>query len=109
MKPRTLLQLVVALPTLAFAHGEPPPHDCARPVRPPDKTDDVVWNAFVDRMDAYRGCMSTFIEANHQAADHHRAAANAATDEWNEFVRTSLNVPEDFPWPAPEPMRRHEN
>lgn len=106
MKPRALLQVIVMTPALAFAHAEAPSHDCVRPVRPPDKNDEVVWNTFVDRMDAYRACMSAFIETNHRAADHHRAAANAATDEWNEFVRSSLNVPEDFPWPPPDAIRR---
>ena len=76
--------------------------DCAQPVRPPDKTDTVVWNHFVDQVGVYRSCMNAFITANHAAADRYRAAANAATEEWNEFVHSSLNVPEDFPWPPPE-------
>ena len=39
---------------------------------------------------------------NNEAADRHRTAANAATEEWNAFVHGSLNVPEDFPWPLPD-------
>jgi hypothetical protein len=79
---------------------------CVQPIRPPDKTDSGRWNAFVDQVDAYRSCMNAFITENHAAADRHRAAANAATDEWNEFVHESLNVPEDFPWP---PEGAHTN
>ena len=55
----------------------------------------------MDQVDAYRDCMTRFIAENNDAADRHRAAANAATVEWNAFVHSSLNVPEDFPWPPP--------
>lgn len=92
--------VLVAQPSLAAA--EPPHPDCVQPVRPPDKSDAVAWNRFVDRVDVYRSCMNAFITANHAAADRYRAAANAATEEWNQFVHSSLNVPEDFPWPPPE-------
>jgi hypothetical protein len=61
------------------------------------------WNAFVDDVDTYRDCTSTFVADNHAAAERHRAAANAATEAWNAFVRSSLNVPEDYPWPPPDP------
>ena len=91
--------MVLVVPALAFAHDAPPAHSCAAPTRPADKTNELEWNGFVDAMNAYRACMSAFIEANHAGSDHHRQAANAATEEWNAFVRGSLNVPEDFPWP----------
>lgn len=97
--PRTLLAIVALIPVLAFGHAEPPSHGCIQPTRPPDKTDSVVWNHFIDLVDDYRSCMSGFIAENHEAAEHHRAAANAATAEWNAFVHNSLNVPEDFPLP----------
>jgi hypothetical protein len=85
-----------------FAAAVPPPPSCVQPVRPPDKTDAVAWNRFVDQVDAYRSCMNAYITENHAAADRYRAAANAATEAWNAFVHGSLNVPEDFPWPPPE-------
>jgi hypothetical protein len=76
-----------------------PAHDCVRPARPFDIHDEVLWNGFVDAVNAYRACISDYIERNHDAANAHRTAANRATDEWNDFVRRSLNVPEHFPWP----------
>jgi len=104
---QTLLLMAAALvapPSLADA--EPPLHPaCVQPVRPPDKSDSVAWNRFVDRVDVYRSCMNAFITESHAAADRYRAAANAATEAWNEFVHSSLNVPEDFPWPPVETGR----
>ncbi len=96
-----LIVFAALLPGLAFAHDQQPTHACLQPTRPADKNDAAVWNRFVDRVDAYRACMSAFIQQNNEAADRHRAAANAATEEWNAFVHQSLNVPEDFPWPPP--------
>jgi hypothetical protein len=96
------LCLVAFPPTFAFGHSEPPTHTCMQPTRPPDKNDAEVWNRFIDQVDTYRSCMSQFIAENQQAAELHRAAANAATEEWNTFVHSSLNVPEDFPWPKPD-------
>ena len=103
MKQRVgvILGATVLVPTLALAHAEQPKHACVQPVRPPDKTDAEVWNRFMDQVDVYRDCMNRFIAENNDAADRHRAAANAATVEWNAFVHGSLNVPEDFPWPPP--------
>ncbi len=94
-----LAALLGAVP--AIAHDPAPQPDCVAPVRPADKIDVERWNAFVDAVDVYRACMNAFIQANHAAADAHRGAANAATDSWNAFVRSSLNAPEDYPWPPP--------
>jgi hypothetical protein len=87
---------------LLFRKTRPPLSDTRlQPTRPPNKNDVDVWNHFIDQVDAYRACMSKFIAENNEAAERHRAAANAATEEWNTFVHSSLNVPEDFPWPPP--------
>lgn len=96
-----LLAMMAAVPA-AWADPEAPAHDCVRPERPADDQDTARWNRFADRTDAYRACINAFVERNHRAADSHRAAANAATQEWNAFVRGSLNVPEDYPWPPEE-------
>ena len=54
-----------------------------------------------DRMrhefDEYRACVNRFVEAHYAASDRHRVVANSATQDWNAFVRSELNVPEDFP------------
>lgn len=95
-----LLGVIAVLSSLAsVAHEATPVPDCQAPVRPPDQQDTARWNAFVDAVDAYRACMNAFIQANHLAASQHREAANQATQAWNAFVRASLNVPRDYPWP----------
>ena len=101
-RTRIALALMLLIPALALAHSPQPTHGCAQPIRPPDKNDSDVWNRFMDQVDVYRACMSSFITENNEAADRHRAAANAATAQWNAFVHESLNVPEDFPWPLPD-------
>jgi hypothetical protein len=100
-----LLLLAAALVVPPGAAAEPLSPPCVQPARPPDKTDTLRWNRFVDQVDAYRSCMNAFITENHAAADRYRAAANAATETWNQFVHNSLNVPEDFPWPPVETGR----
>jgi hypothetical protein len=95
---------LLALATGVQAHDPAPAHGCQAPARPVDDQDDALWQAFLDDVDAFRGCISDYAAANHRAADAHRQAANAATLDWNVFVRRELNVPEDYPWP-PEPRR----
>jgi hypothetical protein len=75
---------------------------CTAPTRPDDDQNDLLWQRFLDDVDGFRSCVSDYAAANHQAAESHAHAANAATLEWNRFVRAELNVPEDYPWP-PEP------
>ncbi len=96
---RYLAVLLLCLPVLASADLPVPDHGCVAPVRPGDGVDERTWGEFLAGVDGYRACISDFAASNHEAADTHRAAANGATQAWNEFVRDSLNVPEDFPWP----------
>jgi hypothetical protein len=94
------LGLLAAAP--APAHTPPPVHECNGPQRPVDDQDDRQWRAFLGAVDEFRSCISGFAEEHHAAADRHRDSANAAIMDWNQFVRSGLNVPQDFPWP-PEP------
>lgn len=93
------LCLVSAPP--AFAHDTAPAHGCAAPSRPADDQDDVSWQHYLDDVDAFRTCISAFADANRHAAQMHNQAANAATRDWNGFVKRELNVPQDYPWPPP--------
>jgi hypothetical protein len=83
----------------AGAHDSPPAHGCAAPGRPADDQNDVLWQRYLDDVDAFRGCVSDFVEASQAAAAAHGEAARRATQDWNEYVRANLNVPEDYPWP----------
>ncbi|NJN51293.1 MAG: hypothetical protein HC809_05455 [Gammaproteobacteria bacterium] len=99
---RIVAALFMVSALVAAAHDISPAPGCRAPERPPDQDDVERWNGFVDAVDAYRACINEFIASNHAAASHHRSAANAATETWNTFVRSSLNVPQDYPWPPPE-------
>ena len=97
---RLLFICLVILAPFAAAHTPVPVHGCAMPERPPDDVDEMTWNRFLEGVERYRACISDFVRRNYAASDAHRDAANAATLDWNAFVRDSLNVPEDFPWQA---------
>jgi hypothetical protein len=101
IRPRGALAvlLVLCAATAAYAHNPVPPHGCQAPTRPANDQDDVLWESYLAAVDRFRACISDFATANHQAAERHHEAANAATLDWNRFVRDELNVPEDFPWP----------
>ena len=80
----------------ATAHPLAPEASCSEPVRPP-RSDVARWNAFVDAVDVYRTCISSFAADQYSASEAHRFAAERATERWNAFVRDNLNVPADFP------------
>jgi hypothetical protein len=100
-----LLAATVVCVTPVRAHDAPPPAGCHAPVRPADEQNDLLWQVFLDDVDDFRQCISDFVQANQAAALVHNQAARQATEAWNGFVRSSLNVPEDFPWPPEEPER----
>jgi len=82
----------------ALAH-EPMAHGCVAPTRPADDQDDVLWAAFLEEIDVFQSCITAAADRHQAASEAHQQAAFAAVDAWNDFVRTSLNAPEDFPWP----------
>ncbi len=100
---KSTLILVIAAAALGVApvrgHDVPPQPGCQAPTRPADDQNDLLWQAYLEDVDNFRQCISDFVDANQAAAVTHNEAARQATEAWNEFVRTSLNVPEDFPWP----------
>ena len=96
---RLVMILLLLVPVLGVADLPVPGHECNPPMRPADDVSERVWNQFLAGVDEFRACVSDFVASNHDAADSHRAVANAATHSWNDFVKASLNVPQDFPWP----------
>jgi hypothetical protein len=95
-----LLALSVSSLCALPGHGhEPMTHSCVAPERPVDDQDDVLWAQFLAEIDTFQACISSAADRHQAAADAHQRAAFEAVDAWNDFVRTSLNAPEDFPWP----------
>ncbi len=97
---KALFPLVLSLLLIApvMAH-EPMQHVCVAPQRPVDDQDDLLWRRFKTGIDEFRDCISAKMEWQNEAAAEHTRAARQAVGLWNDFVRTSLNVPADFPWP----------
>lgn len=95
---------LVCLSSLAWAESihTMRQHDCVSPVRPVNDQDDQLWQRFLDDIDGYRACINREMEWHQSAALDHQQQAKVVVDEWNEFVRTNLNAPEDFPWPPEE-------
>ena len=94
-----LIFMMLVVPV--YAH-EPMAHGCAAPVRPIDDSNDQHWAAFLARIDEFQACVNASMQRHEAAARAHQAQARAAVDLWNTFVTTSLNAPEDFPWPPAE-------
>lgn len=96
-----LLALLLPGSMPGLAH-DPMRHDCVAPQRPQDDQNDVLWAEFLARIDEFQACVTAAADRHQAASDAHQRAAFAAVDAWNDFVRTSLNAPEDFPWPPEE-------
>ena len=101
MKKLILTTAVVCLASSAFAHDYPGA-DCVAPIRPANDQNDRLWQAFLNEIDAFRDCTQNKMEWHQSAVVAHQQDAKLAVEQWNEFVRTKLNAPEDFPWPPPE-------
>jgi len=99
MMHRLGLMMLLMVSSLGYAH-EPMKHDCVPPVRPVNESDDARWAQFIDEVDQFRACVNDKMQWHQDASRQHNDAARDVVDAWNEFVRTSLNAPADFPWPA---------
>jgi len=98
---RLLVPVFLALAIPAFAH-QPMDHNCSVPVRPVDDTNDQLWSTFLAEIDEFQACVNATMQKHEAAAREHQAQARAAVELWNTFVTSSLNAPEDFPWPPAE-------
>ena len=95
---QTLGVTLILMTSVAAAH-EPMQHVCVAPERPLNESDDVLWQGFVSEIDAFRDCVNDKMEWHQEAANIHEENARQVVNVWNDFVQTSLNAPEDFPWP----------
>lgn len=102
MRKLTVLIFMLALsgPVTAEQTGHAmPAHDCAAPVRPADDQNDVMWQRFLGEINEFRRCVNDEMDWHQRASASHQAKAREIVESWNQFVTTSLNAPEDFPWP----------
>ena len=104
--PLKLFLLLMCFPIVSFAHSVQSP--CLAPDRPDNDQDDQAWQAFLIQVDLFRQCVSDTMRKHQNAANQHHADAKIVVDEWNHFVRASLNAPEDFPWPGDQDIQESE-
>lgn len=88
--------LLADLPALAH---DPMAPDCAAPTRPLDDSNDQHWQIFLQQIGEFQTCVNDAMQRHQDAAKEHQQQAQAVVQQWNTFVQTSLNAPEDFPWP----------
>ncbi len=73
---------------------------CTAPERPAQDVPPATWQAFLDAVDTFRVCTNEAMEHHQAMASEHQDKARAAVERWNQFVKTSLNAPQDFPHPG---------
>lgn len=93
---------ILAFSSLPAAAHPPMQHGCIAPERPADDQNDLLWGQFLEEINEFQTCISQSADRHQAASDEHQRAAFAAVDAWNDFVHSSLNAPEDFPWPPDE-------
>ena len=91
-----VFSLVQSMPAIAHDNIV---RECVAPTRPDNDQDDVQWQAFLAEVKAFRHCVSDKMQWHELAATRHNETARQEVERWNDFVRASLNAPEDFPWP----------
>ena len=89
---RTLLVTTLLLTTaVAQADMFPPSASCHKPYKPYEFTSQYEVDSFKSDVDRYKRCISDFVSSQNDAVEVHQAAASAAIDEWNSYVRYELN------------------
>lgn len=81
-------------------------HACVEPKRPVDDQDNVLWQGFLGGVETFRSCVNERVLWHQAQAQQHSAQARETADLWNQFVKSKLNVPADFPHPSASEIER---
>ena len=80
--------LLATLPAGAqVTYAPPPSHNCLRPVRPFEWSSHREKNQYRKDVEAYMNCLKQFVEEQKEAIRKHKEAAEAAIEEWKNFVK----------------------
>lgn len=63
-----------------------PSSSCIKPTKPLHFTSEWAVDQFMRSVEAYKSCIAQFVDEHREAARKHQDAANAAIEEWNNFV-----------------------
>lgn len=92
---KTLIAILLSVPTLALATDPPIKHYCQQPpsVKSIDEFKSIdELNAFVTKSDEYRACIQNFIKARNEQAMRHMKAAELAQKEFDANHRSLVGV-----------------
>ena len=82
--------LVFAAPLANAADSSAPSHSCHKPGKPAEIKTQQEADKFNEAVNQYKSCIEEFIRQQEDAAMIHRRAANAAINEWNDFVTNDM-------------------
>lgn len=68
-----------------------PSHSCSKPYKPFQFNSQWEVDSFYEEVEAYKRCISNFVDEQNEEAVNHQEAASDAIDEWNNFVNYELN------------------
>jgi TATA-binding protein-associated factor Taf7 len=92
MKLKILTFITILLLTFsAQADNDDPVPSCSQPDKPDKFTSQSQLDSFNSDVQQYQRCLYDFVDEQEEAIQRHQRAANAAIDEWNNFVRMELN------------------
>jgi hypothetical protein len=68
-----------------------PSYYCSKPHKPYEFKSQWEVDSFKNGVKRYKECINEFIEQQNNAINTHKAAANQAVKDWNDYVRRELN------------------
>ena len=99
--------LMAPLPARAeVVYTSPPSHNCLRPVRPLEFLSQQQKNHYIKDVKTYMNCLRQFVEEQketirrqQETIRRHKEAAEAAIEEWNNFLKELKRVTRPIPEP----------
>lgn len=85
-----ILAMLACFATELHADTFTPSHSCRKPYKPLEFRSEFEVDSFNDDARRYKRCLDKFVEEQKEAIETHRAAAKAAIEDWNRFVRLEL-------------------
>ncbi|RDE22781.1 hypothetical protein DV711_09410 [Motiliproteus coralliicola] len=89
----TLAALLLTLSSgPAQAHFFAEAHDCEAPEKPLEFITELDQQEFQQLVDAYRGCLQSFVDKQNAAMEKHRSAGQRAADSWDRYQQQVLGI-----------------
>lgn len=76
----------IGVTTARAADSATPSPSCVKPTKPAEFTSEWAVDQFMRTVEAYKSCIAEFVDQQREQARKHQDAANAAIEQWNNFV-----------------------